>query len=146
MFLTILLRQHLFAQCTTFPSPMNRSKNFTDTEKNLLLNLVDKYKNSIECKRTYSKTLKQKREARADLCEEFNSTSTYTKREVKNLQSFWKNLKTRAKSNCAYMRRERLKTGGGPSPQLQKDTERVESKYWSQIFEDKFLLYSLNTN
>ena len=129
MFLTILLRQRLFAKCTPFPIQINRSKNFTDTEKNLLLNLIDKYKNSVECKRTDSKTLKQKSEAWANLCEEFNSTSTYNKREVKKLQSFWKNLKTRAKSNCAYMRREQLETGGGPAPQLQEDTERVESKY-----------------
>ena len=84
----------------------------------------------MECKRTDSKTLKQKSEAWENLCEEFNSTSTYTKREVKNLQRFWKNLKTRAKSNCAYVRRECLKTGGGPAPQPQEDTERVESKYW----------------
>ena len=132
MFLTILLRQHPFAQRrpTTFPIPINRSKNFSETEKNLLLNLVDKYKNSIECKRTDSKTLKQKSEAWVNLCEEFNFTSTYTKREVKNLQSFGKNLKTRAKSDSGYMRREQLKTGGGPAPQLQEDTERVESKYW----------------
>ena len=123
MFLTFLLRQHHFTKCTTFPIPMNRSKNFTDTEKNLLLNLVDKYKNSIERKRTDSKTLKQKSETWADLCEEFNFTSTYTKRKVKDLQSFWKNLKTRAKSDCAYVRRERLKTSGGPAPQLQEDTE-----------------------
>ena len=102
---------------------MNRSKNFTDTEKNLLLNLVDKYKNSIECKKTVSKTLKQKSEAWASLCEKFNFASTYTKRKVKNLPSFWKNLKTRAKSDCAYMRRERLKIGGEPAPQLQEDTE-----------------------
>ena len=91
MFLTFLLRQHHFTKCTTFPIPMNCLKNFTDTEKNLLLNLVGKHKNSIECKRTDSKTLKQKSEARANLCKDFNSTSTYTKRELKNLQSFWKN-------------------------------------------------------
>ena len=47
-----------------------------------------------------------------------------------NLQSFWKNLKTRAKSDCAYMRREQLKTDGRPAPQLQEDTEQVERKYW----------------
>ena len=73
---------------------MNRSKNFTDTETNLLLNLVDKYKNSIECKRTDSKTLKQKSEAWANLCEEFNSTLTYIyQKRSKELAEFLEKFK-----------------------------------------------------
>ena len=67
---------------------MNRSKNFTEQEKFLLLDLINKYKSTIECKKTDAKSSKQKADAWEELCTEFNTNYVYTKREVKNLQSY----------------------------------------------------------
>ena len=107
---------------------MNRSKNFTEQEKFLLLDLINKYKSTIECKKTDAKSSKQKADTWEELCAEFNANSVYTKREVKNLQSYWKNLKTRAKADAALQRRDRITTGGGPPVELHPDTELVQSK------------------
>ena len=50
------------------------------------------------------------------------------KRESKTLQNVWKNIKARAKADSAFVRRERIKTGGGPPPKLQEQTGLVQSK------------------
>ena len=86
---------------------MNRSKNFTESEKKLLIDLVDKYKHTIESKKTDAKSAQEKMNARTQLTEEFNYISTYAIREMKNLQRFWKNLKARAKADTAAVRRDR---------------------------------------
>ena len=108
---------------------MNRCKNFTEAEKKLLITLVEKYKSTVECKKTDAKSAKEKFQAWTELCEEFNSTSTYAKREAKQLQSFWKNIKTRAKADAVFVRRETQATGGGPPVKLKEDTELVQSKF-----------------
>ena len=107
---------------------MNRCKNFTEAEKKLLITLVEKYKSTIECKKTDAKSAKEKLQAWTELCEEFNSSSMYAKREVKQLQSSWKNIKTRAKADAAFVRRETQATGGGPPVKVKEDTELVQSK------------------
>ena len=80
---------------------MNRCKNFTEAEKKLLITLVEKYKSTIECKKTDAKSAKEKLQAWTELCKEFNSSSMYAKREVKQLQSSWKN-KNKGKSRCCF--------------------------------------------
>ena len=107
---------------------MNRSKNFVDSERKILIELVDKYKHTVECKKTDSKSSQEKMDAWNQLTMEFNSISTYTNRETKTLQRFGKNLKIRAKADTALARRERLKTGGGPPVKLSDETELVQSK------------------
>ena len=42
---------------------MNRCKNFTEREKKLLITLVEKYKSTIECKKTNAKSAKEKFQA-----------------------------------------------------------------------------------
>jgi len=113
---------------------MNRSKNFVETKKKILLELIDRYKSVIECKRTDAKSTKEKEDAWKKLCDDFNSESTYMLRTVNNLKSAWKNLKTRAKADSAFVRRERLKTGGGPPVNLHEVTELVQSKHFFITF------------
>ena len=47
------------------------------------------------------------------------------KSESETLQNVWKNIKARAKADSAFVRRERIETGGG---KLQEQTELVQSK------------------
>ena len=94
----------------------------------MLLDFINKYKSTIECKKTHAKSSKQKADAWNELCVEFNANSVYTKSEVKNLRNYWKNLKTHAKADAALQRRERIKTEGGPPVKLHPSTELVQSK------------------
>ena len=89
---------------------MNRSKNFLDSERKLLIELMNKHKSKIERKKkTDSKSTKEKSDAWDQSCTKFNSISTHTHRDAKTLQRYWKNLKTRAKADIALARPERLK-------------------------------------
>ena len=120
---------------------MFRSKNFTDSEKNILLSLLENYKKILECKKTDSKSAADKSKAWQQLCTEFNSSSVYIKRDVKQLQGAWKNLKARAKADAAYVRRERIKTGGGSPTQLKAETEIVQSKFIYIVCLNKCICY-----
>lgn len=72
---------------------------------------MDNYKNVIECKKTDCVTASAKTKAWEKLCEAFNSESTNTKRNIGQLQVLWKNFKSRAKKESAFVRRERFLTG-----------------------------------
>ena len=82
----------------------------------------------MNAKKTDSKTTAEKNKAWNDLCTQFNAAAFYMKRESKTLQNAWKNVKARAKADSAFVIRERIKTGGGPPPKLQEQTELVQSK------------------
>nr|CAI5840972.1 unnamed protein product [Callosobruchus analis]CAI5840974.1 unnamed protein product [Callosobruchus analis] len=67
-------------------------KVFTTSEKALLLNLVDKFKDLIENKKTDGATLEKKKEAWEKVTRLFNANSE-TQRQCKQLRKFWDNLK-----------------------------------------------------
>ncbi len=92
-----------------------RSTNFSDTDVNLFLELMnDSYIRIIEDKRSDSKTIKRKHDTWVDLTHEFNAQSV-SNREIDSLKNLWKRLKSDAKSKDAANRREIRKTGGGVS-------------------------------
>lgn len=105
---------------------MPRSTNFTDFEKNLLVQLMDNYKKIIECKKTDCVTAAAKNKAWEKLCQAFNAESTNATRNIGQLQVLWKNFKSRAKKESAYVRRERFQTGGGPPPAEDSQLQKVE--------------------
>ena len=78
---------------------MNRCKNFTEAEKKLLITLLEKYKSTIECQKTDAKSAKEIFQVWTELCEEFNSTSTYAKRAATKLLEKYKN---KSKDRCCF--------------------------------------------
>uniref|UniRef100_A0A6P7H9Y7 Myb/SANT-like DNA-binding domain-containing protein 3 n=1 Tax=Diabrotica virgifera virgifera TaxID=50390 RepID=A0A6P7H9Y7_DIAVI len=85
-----------------------RVTNFSKNKETLLLDLVLKYKDLLECKKTDTTNNKMKWEVWMKLAKEFNSVSGETTRDVKVLQNKYENLK-RTKQKYASG------TRGGPS-------------------------------
>lgn len=90
-----------------------RGTNFSSFEKELLIELVNKYKEIIECKKTDGLKIKEKDETWDKLRDEYNSNGSVTSRTTKQLRQFYVNLKRSAKKARSDERVERYKTGGG---------------------------------
>ncbi|KAI5636038.1 myb/SANT-like DNA-binding domain-containing protein [Phthorimaea operculella] len=96
-----------------------RTENYTFNEKNILTQLVAKYKSRIENKRTDTATNADKVSGWKQLAAEFNCISSHYYRTDKNLKTCWENIKRAEKKTCAARKREHYKTGGGiPDPPL----------------------------
>jgi hypothetical protein len=91
-----------------------RSTNFSAREETLLVELVRKYKNKIECKKSDTNTNKIKVQAWIDLSKEYNAISGDTYRDAKVLRSKYENLKKRTKQKFADEKASKFGTGGGP--------------------------------
>ncbi|KAI4455713.1 myb/sant-like dna-binding domain [Holotrichia oblita] len=88
-----------------------RSTNFSFKEEHLLISLVKKYKNDVECKRSDTNTSQIKKQEWKKIEEEFNASSGEIYRSVEVLRN----------KNC---------TGGGPSEGIiisgvEKDIEDI---------------------
>lgn len=90
-----------------------RGTNFSVFEKELLIELVTKYKEIIECKKTNGMTIKEKDDTWEKIGLEFNCNAHVTPRTAKQLRQFYKNMKRSAKKARSEERLERYKTGGG---------------------------------
>jgi hypothetical protein len=91
-----------------------RSTNFSAREETLLVELVRKYKNKIECKKSDTNTNKIKVQAWIDLSKGYNAISGDTYRDPKVLRSKYENLKKRTKQKLADEKASKFGTGGGP--------------------------------
>ncbi|KAH6936122.1 hypothetical protein HPB50_013498 [Hyalomma asiaticum] len=89
---------------------------FSDDEKELLTELVQKYKSSIENKKSDAVPLTRKTKAWESLASDFNSTENVRPRTVDQLRKLWDNLKQRWKKEKAKQIRDSMATGGGPPP------------------------------
>lgn len=96
------------------PSPCPQRVPFTLEEKEVLLELVAKYKAVIENKQSDNVMLRAKARAWEKLAEEFNSQGNATKRDVKQLKKCLENMKSKAKRASARERQHIYGTGGGP--------------------------------
>lgn len=99
-----------------------RSVNFSNNEKVFLINLVSKYKNIVENKKTDGVTSNEKIKAWENICHEFNAASTgniYRNKDV--LKRFYENKKKELRKKVAETKMELKKTGGGPPPDENKD-------------------------
>ncbi|XP_067005685.2 myb/SANT-like DNA-binding domain-containing protein 3 [Anabrus simplex] len=80
----------------------------------LELQVVTKYKNTIENKKTDAVSTKEKENAWNALATDFNSHANLARRDWKTLQLCYKNVKRRTKKSAADDKVSIHKTGGGP--------------------------------
>ncbi|XP_023233408.1 myb/SANT-like DNA-binding domain-containing protein 3 [Centruroides sculpturatus] len=74
-----------------------RQPNLTKREIDYICELVNKYKNILECKKTDSKHSKMKEETWKQLAMEYNRLPEVTQRSHVKLKMLWQNLKKRSK-------------------------------------------------
>lgn len=78
-----------------------RSKNFSEREKMLLLDIVKSFSRIIENKKTDGSTSVQKQEAWLEIAKLFNASCDYGLRTTKQLHALYDNLKKKAKRNMS---------------------------------------------
>ena len=101
---------------------MTRSSNWTQDEKHLLLTLISENVNIIENKKIDCNSMKKKSMSWAEIYRKFCSSSIAgTKRDIGQLKSQWKRMKTNAKSEASSHKKESRRTGGGPAPKPPTD-------------------------
>ncbi|KAE8745973.1 hypothetical protein FOCC_FOCC007335 [Frankliniella occidentalis] len=88
-----------------------RTANFTENEKDLLVAIVYEFRLVLENK----KTIKEKNETWELAAQAFNSRSGFATRSSKSLKNLWGNLKGLAKAAASQQKSETFKTGGGSS-------------------------------
>lgn len=95
--------------------PKQRSKNYTEHEKYLFVELIreKKFINTIESKQNSTRFLKEKSDCWEKLVTYFNADENVSNRDKKQLQTLWKELKARTKKSFAKEKREIFLTGGG---------------------------------
>ncbi|KAF5289456.1 hypothetical protein FQR65_LT11829 [Abscondita terminalis] len=86
---------------------------FSDNDVCTLVNLVYKYKNTVECKKTDVYTWKEKDAVWNKICKEFSSGATEP-RTVEQLRTKYDNLKKETRRYFAKQRQNLYRTGGGP--------------------------------
>ncbi|XP_066596928.1 myb/SANT-like DNA-binding domain-containing protein 3 [Prorops nasuta] len=91
-----------------------RNPNFTNDEKIILIDIIDKYKNIIENKTSNKFSLHDKEKTWYKILKEFNKQFR-DKRHLKSLQNMWNNLKREARKHFGDLKRETYLTGGGVS-------------------------------
>lgn len=101
-----------------------RAVNFTNSECEILLSLVEKHINIIENKQTDAVMWKEKNRIWDLLTIEFNSLSKETVRTAKMLRTKYDLMKKMAKKELAE-ERELLKTGDGPPKRISSFTNRI---------------------
>lgn len=87
-----------------------RGTNFSNTEKDLLMEIIIQYKNIIENKRTDAVSAKEKGKCWDEIAHKFNSESS-TFRDSITLKSCWENMKKRTRKFYAEERIKLYKTG-----------------------------------
>ncbi|XP_070529790.1 myb/SANT-like DNA-binding domain-containing protein 3 [Cardiocondyla obscurior] len=92
----------------------SRSKHYTQMERKVFLQILQKYKNVVEVKRSDATTLKDKDIAWSQICEEYNNFSLVCqKRTLQQLKKLRANLKQSQKDALTKEKQLRLATGGG---------------------------------
>lgn len=89
---------------------MPREKNFSEKDKQSLLDLIFLQRDIIENKETDRLMLVKKDEVWADITKNYNEKAIMTRSE-KSLRYCWDNLKKAARKYCASLKRETYKTG-----------------------------------
>ncbi|XP_061376733.1 uncharacterized protein LOC116770675 isoform X2 [Danaus plexippus] len=92
-------------------SKKSRGPNFSSKEKEILIHLIDKYKEIIGNKKTDAVTIAAKNQGWEKLTEEFNLLSSFCSRKVDQLKTCWDNLKRTTRKVKALVKRESLLTG-----------------------------------
>lgn len=98
-----------------------RSANFTASEKYSFINIVSKYKDIIENKKTDQVSSQEKNAVWNKIAEEFNATTLATPRSTEALKNFFKNKKKDVRQQAAAEKLSIKKTGSGPPLLIKKD-------------------------
>lgn len=88
-----------------------RTKNFTEAEKMLLIELVQERCRILENKTTNNVSIKEKEDCWENLRMNFMSRSKGVIRTVQSLKTCWENIKKRTKKQYADEKQEIYKTG-----------------------------------
>lgn len=88
-----------------------RTNNFSSDEKRILSELVLKYKDLVENKRTDATTNSAKLQGWIRLAEEFNTISTFCHRTHAVLKCCWENIKRQTKKDRADRKKTLFMTG-----------------------------------
>lgn len=102
-------------------SKRERTVNFTSDEKLLLINIVAKYKDIVENKKTDAVGIREKKIAWEKITEDFNSSGLYCPRSCDSLKRLYENKKKQLRREAGEDKRELYKTGGGLPPKIKKD-------------------------
>lgn len=73
------------------------NKNFLDYERESLVNLVGKYRDIVENKKTDSEMIAQKNQIWERIASEYNKNPNVRKRLTKQLRKLWENTKAKRK-------------------------------------------------
>ena len=90
---------------------IERTKNFTEAEKTILVQLIQEHRSVLENKTTNGVSLKEKEDCWLQLQIKFMSRSKGTERSVKCLKTCWENVKKRTKKQFAKEKQAIYKTG-----------------------------------
>ena len=93
-----------------------KKKNFTDSEMNMIQNMVEKNYKLLNEKVNNNNTNAKKQEMWKQICDRVNSIGVEI-RTPKEIRDKWANTKKEAKKVFTAQRKEMTKTGGGPPPQ-----------------------------
>ncbi|CAG4965236.1 unnamed protein product [Parnassius apollo] len=96
-------------------SKKSRGPNFCASEKGILIELILKYKDVVENKKTDAVTIAHKNEGWKVLTEEFNSLSSFNVRNTDQLRTCWDNLKRTTRKDKAATKEIFLTGGGRPN-------------------------------
>ncbi|XP_026744132.1 fibrinogen silencer-binding protein-like [Trichoplusia ni] len=105
-----------------------RGSNFTRVESDTLIQLVLKYKNVLENKKSDAATWAEKEQCWQKIETNFNSISSVRFRSAKALKIKYDGIKRDTRKKSAAIRAETYRTGGGPStaPVLTPSEEKVK--------------------
>lgn len=118
-----------------------RTPNFSSSEVDILLELVEKYKSIVECKKTDKVSCETKLQTWKRIEEEFKSTCGFF-RSYSVLKNKYENLKKTAKKNFAEEKRNVYKTGGGVQTTIATKTdEKIKSIVASEQMEGMMSIY-----
>ncbi|KAG0413007.1 hypothetical protein HPB47_009843 [Ixodes persulcatus] len=112
-------------QFETKKTTRNRAPNFTEREKDALLDLVEEFKNIVESKTTDKIITKTKNRVWDRITLKFNAVMG-ARREAHQLKKCYETIKKKARKDLAANRLAVRATGGGPCPTpLSRTTERL---------------------
>lgn len=107
--------QNSWVSGTLYRVRMVGKVNFTGLEKETLYELVESYKNIIESKKNDGRMIEKKERAWEEIGGKYNARHGVSERSIKQLKGCWQNMKKKAKTEASGEKKEKRKTGGGPS-------------------------------
>lgn len=96
----------------------SRSANFTSEEINLLLDIVEQYKDIIENKKSDCISTREKNDTWKEIVETFNGRNGGQFRSLKVLRTKYYNLRKETNKRVAAQKRSMFGTGGGPPAKI----------------------------